>query len=376
MFFGTRPEGIKLAPVIACLRRNASFTTIVVSTGQHDEMLTQVVRTFGIRVDHHLSVMEPDQALASLTARLLSRVDECLQLVRPDMALVQGDTTTVLATSLAAFYRGVAVGHVEAGLRTGNLRSPFPEEANRLLAGRIATLHFAPTEAARQNLLAEAVPPASVMVTGNTVVDALLLETARQDNAAVSGEIDHRLARTLGDSWPQIPFVLITGHRRESFGAGFARVCEAVRRLAERFPDHQFIYPVHLNPNVRSAVMGLLGGLPTVRLLPPLDYAAFVRLMRRCRLILTDSGGIQEEGPALGKPVLVMRDTTERPEGVRAGTAALVGTDADAIVRAVTELLSDSAAYAAMSTAQNPYGDGRAAERIVGRIRRYFRADS
>lgn len=372
VFLGTRPEGIKLAPVIAGLRADPSIETIVVSTGQHNEMLKQVVQIFGIRVDRDLQVMRPDQTLASLTSRLITRIDEALDAARPAMALVQGDTTTVLAAALACYYRGVPVGHVEAGLRTGDLNSPFPEEANRLLASRLAALHFAPTALAQENLLAEGVRPDRIVVTGNTVIDALFMELARQADAEVAHEIDRQLAPELGAVWSETPFVLITGHRRENFGDGFVGICEGIRVLAERFPDVRFVYPVHLNPNVRGPVMDRLGSLANVHLLEPVDYPSFVRLMQKCRLVLTDSGGVQEEAPSLGKPVLVMRNTTERPEGVDAGTARLVGTDASTIVDAVTQLLSDDAAYAAMANAQNPYGDGHATERILGMIHEYL----
>ena len=368
VFLGTRPEGIKLAPVIAALRADPAVETVVVSTGQHDELLDQVVRIFGIHVDHHLAVMQPDQTLASLTSRLLTRIDAVLDAARPAMALVQGDTTTVLAAALACFYRAIPVGHVEAGLRTGDLRSPFPEEANRVLASRLSTLHFAPTEAARRNLLAEGVAPERVLVTGNTVIDALFMELARQADATVASGIDRGLAAVLGDSWPGAPLVLITGHRRENFGGGFIGICDAIRLLAARFPGMQFVYPVHLNPNVRGPVMERLAGLPNVHLLPPVDYPVFVRLMQHCRLVLTDSGGVQEEAPSLGKPVLVMRNTTERPEGIEAGTARLVGTEPATIVAAVSELLSSEAAYQAMANARNPYGDGQSAARIVRAI--------
>ena len=372
VFLGTRPEGIKLAPVIAALRADPSVEPVVVSTGQHDELLDQVVRIFDIRVDHHLAVMQPDQTLASLTARLLTRIDSVLDAARPALALVQGDTTTVLAAALACFYRAVPVGHVEAGLRTGDLQSPFPEEANRVLASRLATLHFAPTESARRNLLAEGVAPDRVFVTGNTVIDALFMELARQADVAVARAIDRDLAAVLAEAWPEAPIVLITGHRRENFGDGFIGICEAIRLLAARFPAVRFVYPVHLNPNVRGPVMERLAGLPNVYLLAPVDYPAFVRLMRQCRLVLTDSGGVQEEAPAIGKPVLVMRDTTERPEGIEAGTARLVGTEPATIVAAVSELLSDETAYQAMANAQNPYGDGQASDRIVRAIQAHL----
>jgi len=369
---GTRPEGIKLAPVIAALRAEPRVETVVVATGQHREMLAQVVRVFGLEVDLDLAVMQHDQTLASLTARLITKVDEFLQSQKPDIALVQGDTTTVLSAALACFYRKIAIGHVEAGLRTGNLQSPFPEEANRKLAAPLVTLHFAPTETARQNLLDEGIPDASISVTGNTVIDALYMEVERQRAPELRKDIDRQLAEILGSDWASVPYVLLTGHRRENFGEGFAQICDAIGRLAARFPDHRFVYPVHLNPNVKGPVYERVGALPNVRLVPPQEYRLFVALMQQSRLLLTDSGGVQEEAPSLGKPVLVMRDTTERPEGVDAGTVKLVGANADRIVEEVSRLLSDPSAYQAMAEAKNPYGDGHAAERIVRRILEHF----
>jgi UDP-N-acetylglucosamine 2-epimerase (non-hydrolysing) len=372
-FIGTRPEAVKLAPVVAKLRDTADFRCTVVATGQHKEMFRQVAETFGIAVDADLDVMRPNQSLAGLTARLIERIDGCLESVRPDMALVQGDTTTVLAASLACFYRRIPIGHVEAGLRTGNIWSPFPEEVNRKLAAPLVTLHFAPTEAARAALLHEAVPEDAISVTGNTVVDALRIEIARQtNNIALRGRIDKELCLTVGDDWAHVPMVLITGHRRENFGHGIEQICTAIAALAERFPNHRFVYPVHLNPNVLEHVNRLLGHLQNVRLIAPQGYSNFVTLMTYCRLVLTDSGGVQEEAPSLGKPILVMRDTTERPEGVAAGTAILTGPDAAPIVAHATRLLTDEAVYGSMAAAKNPYGDGHAAERIVERIRRYF----
>jgi UDP-N-acetylglucosamine 2-epimerase (non-hydrolysing) len=376
VFMGTRPEAVKLAPVVAALRSTADFRCTVVATGQHKEMFHQVAETFGIAVDADLDVMRPNQSLAGLTARLIDGVDGWLGSARPDMALVQGDTTTVLATALVCFYRRIPIGHVEAGLRTGNIWSPFPEEVNRKLATPLVSLHFAPTEAARAALLREAIPEESISVTGNTVIDALRIEVAAQDSdAALRDRLGEELSQLIGSDWAQVPKVLITGHRRENFGEGIEQICKAIATLAERFADHRFVYPVHLNPNVLVHVNRLLGGLPNVKLIPPQGYRNFVALMAHSRLVLTDSGGVQEEAPSLGKPVLVMRDTTERPEGVAAGTAHLTGTNAEAIVRHATRLLTDEAAYRSMATARNPYGDGYAAERIVKRIRRYFRED-
>jgi UDP-N-acetylglucosamine 2-epimerase (non-hydrolysing) len=373
VFMGTRPEAIKLAPVVAALRGAADLGCTVVSTGQHKEMLRQVTDVFGIEVDLDLDVMRPNQTLAGLTSRLMESIDACLERQHPDLALVQGDTTTVLVAALACFYRRIPIGHVEAGLRTGNIWSPFPEEVNRKLATPLVSLHFAPTESARQALLREGISDSTIAVTGNTVIDALQMEVARQESdAAVREPLDASLSRLIAPDWAEVPFVLITGHRRENFGGGFDQICEAIVALAKRFPQMRFVYPVHLNPNVQVHVNRMLGGLPRVHLIAPQDYRAFVRLMSRCRLLLTDSGGVQEEAPSLGKPVMVMRDTTERPEGVAAGTALLTGANAANIVAETTRLLTDEPAYRAMATAKNPYGDGHATGRIMDRIRRFL----
>jgi UDP-N-acetylglucosamine 2-epimerase (non-hydrolysing) len=373
VFMGTRPEAIKLAPVVAALRDAPDLECTVVATGQHKEMFQQVADQFGFAVKADLDVMRPNQTLAQLTARLMDGIDGWLGTAHPDLALVQGDTTTVLVAALACFYRRIPIGHVEAGLRTGNIWSPFPEEVNRRLATPLVSLHFAPTSAARDALLREGIPDDGIVVTGNTVIDALRMEVAtQQSDERLRGEIDHDLEQLLGTDWAKVPFVLITGHRRENFGIGIEQICEAIATLASRFPDHRFIYPVHLNPNVKVHVNRLLGELRNVRLIAPQGYRNFVRLMSRCRLVLTDSGGVQEEAPSLGKPVLVMRDTTERPEGVAAGTALLTGPHAAAIVENAARLLTDPAAYAKMANAKNPYGDGYAAQRIVERIRRFF----
>ena len=375
VFMGTRPEAIKLAPVVAALRGSNDFRCTVVATGQHKEMFRQVAETFGFEVDADLAVMRPNQSLAELTARLMDGIDGWLGSAQPDMALVQGDTTTVLVASLACFYRRIPIGHVEAGLRTGSIWSPFPEEANRRLATPLVAIHFAPTDAARVALLREAVPEETISVTGNTVIDALRIEVAAQaGDAALSARIDEELSLLVGADWAQVPLILVTGHRRENFGEGIEQICQAIAMLADRFPDHRFVYPVHLNPHVLEHVHRLLGNLLNVRLIAPQNYRNFVALMARCRLVLTDSGGVQEEAPSLGKPVLVMRDTTERPEGVAAGTAILTGPNARAIVQHAARLLTDEAAYRTMATARSPYGDGYAAERIVEGIRRYFAA--
>ncbi|MDD9944553.1 MAG: UDP-N-acetylglucosamine 2-epimerase (non-hydrolyzing) [Myxococcales bacterium] len=372
VFIGTRPEAIKMAPVIRALSEADDFTPVVISTGQHREMLQQVIDLFEIKTDLELDVMRPNQTLAGLTSRLITECDSALAQVEPDMAMVQGDTTTVMAAALCSFYRGIAVGHVEAGLRTGNLRAPFPEEANRVLAGRLTTLHFPPTPRAQQNLEREGVEVGQILVTGNTVIDALHMEVARQERPAVRAQIDESLRGLIGADWRSRPNVLITGHRRESFGAGFEAICGALGTLAERFPDHRFIYPVHLNPNVKGPVYATLGNRDNILLVPPQAYQEFVALMHASTVVLTDSGGVQEEAPGLGKPVLVMRETTERPEGVEAGTVKLVGTDQARIVDEVSRLFTDEAAYNDMARAENPYGDGKAAPRIVERLRAYL----
>jgi UDP-N-acetylglucosamine 2-epimerase (non-hydrolysing) len=373
VFIGTRPEAIKMAPVVAALEQSQHFQPLVVNTGQHRELIEQVIHLFGIRVDRDLAVMQPNQSLAPLMARLLERIDAALAELEPDMVLAQGDTSTVFATALTAFYRQIPLGHVEAGLRTGNLRSPFPEEANRILTTPLTSLHFAPTTAAADNLRREHIDEQRIIVTGNTVIDALFMELERQRQLEVQQQLASRLRERIGPDYGQRPFVLITGHRRENFGAGFDQICDALATLAARFTDHLFIYPVHLNPNVQTVVNRRLGEIENIRLIAPQPYSEFVALLAACRLALSDSGGVQEEAPSLGKPVLVMRDTTERPEGIAAGTAKLVGASATAITTEVSRLLEDTAAYRAMSEAVNPYGDGHAAERIVAAIERFFR---
>ena len=373
VFMGTRPEAIKMAPVVAALKQHDGLRCRVIATGQHREMFRQVAEQLGFEADVDLDAMQPNQTLAGLTARLMGKIDGWLEQGSPDMALVQGDTTTVLVAALACFYRRIPIGHVEAGLRTGNIWAPFPEEANRRLASRIVSLHFAPTPSAKSALVREGVAETDIEVTGNTVIDTLFMELERQKNPDVHTPIEQTLSASVGPDWAERPFVLITGHRRENFGEGFEQIGQAIRQLALRYPDLRFVYPVHLNPNVQEPVNRLLSGISNVSLIAPQGYRTFVALMSRCRLILTDSGGVQEEAPSLAKPVLVMRDTTERPEGVEAGTARLVGSDADGIVRAVSELLDDGTAYAAMANAVNPYGDGRAAGRIVTRIDRFLR---
>lgn len=371
VLIGTRPEAIKMAPVIAALRHDAELEPYVINAGQHREMIEQVVRLFGIEVDADLAAMEPGQTLAGLTSRLVERIDQALEASKPDMVLVQGDTTTVLCAALASFYRKIPIGHVEAGLRTGNIHSPFPEEANRRLVSPLVTLHFAPTETARQALLAERVPDDSIFVTGNTVIDALLTEVRRQENEEVRGALHCEFAELLGADWREHPMILVTGHRRENFGTGFESICDALAELSALRPDVRIVYPVHLNPQVKGVVHARLGEYENIRLIPPQPYSQFVALAKACTLILTDSGGVQEEAPSLGKPVLVMRESTERPEGVEAGAVKLVGPHAKRIVAETLRLLTDQAAYDAMARVSNPYGDGHAAGRIVEAIRRY-----
>jgi len=368
VILGTRPEGVKLAPVILALQKQKGIRCQVCSTGQHKEMLGQVLRIFGIKPQHDLKLMRHNQTLASLTARAIEALDDHLLNEKPDLILAQGDTTTVFCAALTAFYRHIPFGHVEAGLRTGDLQAPWPEEANRVLATRLTELHFAPTTGSRDNLLKEGVSKNKIVVTGNTVIDALRLATGMiaKKAPAVPG-----LAEKV---WGQ-RMVLITGHRRENFGSGFEDICKAIGDLAKRFKDTAFVYPVHLNPNVREPVGRLLGlqeGLTNVHLIEPQEYLPFVRLMAASRVILTDSGGVQEEAPGLGKPVLVMRDVTERHEAVKAGTVKLVGTDRGRIVREMSRLLTDDSAYRRMSRAHNPYGDGKAAPRIVEACMRFL----
>lgn len=353
-----------MAPVVRAIDATHGLDGRVCVTGQHRDMLDPVLEIFQIRPDHDLDLMQPGQDLTDLTCRILQGLKRIFVAERPDMVLVHGDTTTTFATTLAAFYAQIPVGHVEAGLRTGDLAAPFPEEANRVLTDRLCRLFFAPTALSRSHLLAEGVPEDRIFVTGNTVIDALLMVRDR-----VRAEPLERYATPLGSALDAVasarPLVLITGHRRESFGAGFQSICRAIRTLARRFPEASFVYPVHLNPNVQGPVREHLSDQPNVYLLPPLDYEPFVRLMDRATIVLTDSGGIQEEAPSLGKPVLVMREVTERPEGVEAGTVALVGTSEDRIVEGVSLLFQDRVHYDAMSRASNPYGDGQASARIV-----------
>ncbi len=364
--FGTRPEAIKMAPLVHALAKDPHFEAKVCVTAQHREMLDQVLHLFSIVPDYDLNIMSPGQGLTEITCRILQGLKPILESFKPDVVLVHGDTTTTIATSLAAFYQRIAVGHVEAGLRTGDLNSPWPEEGNRMLTGRLATWHFAPTQNSRQNLRDENTADEQIFVTGNTVIDALFWVRDRvMADETLRGELTARYP-FLGNGKKMI---LVTGHRRESFGKGFEQICEALAEIAAQNRDVQIVYPVHLNPNVSEPVNRILGHVDNVILIEPQDYLPFVWLMNHAWLILTDSGGIQEEAPSLGKPVLVMRDTTERPEAVEAGTVRLVGTDRQDIFKQVTRLLHDDDEYQAMSRAHNPYGDGNACKRILDALK-------
>ena len=352
---GTRPEAIKMAPLVLALREQPWADVRVLATAQHRQMLDQVLDVFGIVPDIDLDIMQPGQALTTLTARLLLKLDDVLKDERPDIVLLQGDTTTVMSVALACFYHRIPIGHVEAGLRTGDLDNPFPEEMNRIVAGRLARWHFAPTATSRDNLLREGFAPEQVFVTGNTVIDALQQVAGRDLDLGVDVDPDKRL-------------VLVTAHRRENFGEPFRAICRAIRELADTNPDTAFLYPVHPNPNILEPARELLSGHPRITLCAPLDYLPFVAAMKRAHVILTDSGGVQEEAPALGKPVLVLRHETERPEAVDAGVVKLVGTDHGAIVAETNRLLRDGAAWRAMARGVSPYGDGRACARIVGHL--------
>ncbi len=360
--FGTRPEAIKMAPLVHALNKDCRFEAKVCVTAQHREMLDQVLELFEIKPDYDLNLMKSGQDLTDITCGILNGLKPVLSEFKPDYVLVHGDTATTLSTTLAAYYQQIKVGHVEAGLRTGNIYSPWPEEGNRKLTGAIAALHFAPTETSKKNLLEENIDEDKISITGNTVIDALFDVIERIES---NPELTSSLQKQFNFLAEDKPFVLITGHRRESFGGGFERICDAISRMARAFPNVEFVYPMHLNPNVRGPVNRLLANLDNVFLIEPLDYLPFVYLMNRAYVLLTDSGGIQEEAPSLGKPVLVMRDTTERPEALDAGTVKLVGTDVNTIVTELTKLLSCEKAYKSMSFAHNPYGDGNACENIL-----------
>lgn len=376
LVFGTRPEAIKMAPLVKEFQKHPDkFQTIVCVTGQHRQMLDQVLEIFDIRPDFDLDIMKQGQDLYDVTARVLTGMRDVLSEARPDVVLVHGDTTTSTAAALAAFYQQIPVGHVEAGLRTHNIYSPWPEEMNRQITGRIATHHFAPTPLSRENLMAEGVSADRIAATGNTVIDALymVVDKIRRDT-----DLGCRLGTELKSAGYDVDrlsggrkMVLITGHRRENFGDGFISMCRAIKALTEKYPDVDFVYPMHLNPNVRKAIHEVFGenltGLGNMFFIEPLEYLSFVYLMEKSTIVLTDSGGIQEEAPGLGKPVLVMRDTTERPEALAAGTVKLVGTDYDRIVHEVSRLLDDAGYYENMSQAVNPYGDGKASQRIVNK---------
>ncbi len=359
--FGTRPEAIKMAPLALSLSADSRFEAKVCVTGQHRQMLDQVLELFELMPDFDLNIMKPGQDLTDVTTAILLGMKQVFAEFRPDVVLVHGDTATTFATTLAAYYHQIPVAHVEAGLRTGNIYSPWPEEGNRKLTGALAAIHFAPTETSRQNLLREGITK-GIEVTGNTVIDALLKVVAKLD---LDTELQQHFLKQFAFLREDSRLVLVTGHRRESFGGGFERICQALADTAKAFPDIEIVYPVHLNPNVREPVNRLLAGIDNVYLIEPLDYLPFVYLMNRSYLILTDSGGIQEEAPSLGKPVLVMRDTTERPEAVEAGTVTLVGTEVDMIVKNISKLLTDEVSYQRMSFAHNPYGDGKACSRIL-----------
>ena len=377
LVFGTRPEAIKMAPLVKEFQKRPNeFQTIVCVTGQHREMLDQVLHIFEITPDYDLNIMKQGQDLYDVTARVLLGMRDVLKEARPDVVLVHGDTTTSTAAALAAFYQQIPVGHVEAGLRTHNIYSPWPEEMNRQLTGRLATYHFAPTPLSRHNLLTEGVPENHITVTGNTVIDALYMVVDKIKRDKV---LDAELEKLLKQSGYDVnrlsagkKLVLITGHRRENFGDGFISMCRAIKTLTEKYPEVDFIYPMHLNPNVRKPIHEVFGedlsGLGNMFFIEPLEYLSFVYLMEKSTIVLTDSGGIQEEAPGLGKPVLVMRDTTERPEALEAGTVKLVGTDYDKIIKEVSALIEDREYYERMSKAVNPYGDGKACERIVSKI--------
>lgn len=362
LVFGTRPEAIKMAPLVKTLQTHTAFEVKVCVTAQHRQMLDQVLKLFDIQPDFDLNLMQPGQDLTDISRGVLLGLKAVLAQWRADTVLVHGDTSTTFAGALAAFYQRIPVGHVEAGLRTGNLQAPWPEEANRKLTGVLTQWHFAPTATSRGNLLSEGVPSGSIHVTGNTVIDALLQVRAKIVNSTT---LRQQFDQDFSFLDPHKRLVLVTGHRRENFGDGFERICQALARIAQNHADVQVIYPVHLNPQVQEPVRRLLGGMDNIHLIEPLDYLPFVYLMDKSTLILTDSGGIQEEAPSLGKPVLVMRDTTERPEAVEAGTVRLVGTDVDKIATQAGTLLTDTQAYQAMAFAHNPYGDGQACRRIA-----------
>lgn len=360
--FGTRPEVIKMAPVVKALEASSSIDAYVCTTSQHRQMQDQMMALFDLRANFDLDIMKHGQTISYVASAVLAKLNALFSKESFDFVLVHGDTTTSFAAAFAAFNHGIPVGHVEAGLRTYDLKAPFPEEANRQLTGRIASWHFSPTELSKQCLLNEGVSESEILVTGNTVIDALFYMKEKIEKDALEIKLDASVADLLQKA---VPYVLITGHRRESFGDGFLNICEAIKTLAVQYSDWHFIYPVHLNPNVQKPVQEILNGLSNVHLIEPVDYAPFIHLMAHAKIVLTDSGGVQEEAPSLGKPVLVMREVTERPEGVNAGTAKLVGNDRYNIINEVSRLIDDELEYSKMANAANPYGDGNASERIV-----------
>ncbi len=374
--FGTRPEAIKMAPLYRHLKHKSDkFDVRLCSTGQHREMLNQVLELFDILPDINLNVMKPSHDLFDVTSAVLTGMRDAIKSYQPDLLLVHGDTTTTLAASLAGFYLGVDIGHVEAGLRTHNLQHPFPEEFNRQTCSTISKWHFAPTKLSQENLCNENINDEQIIVTGNTVIDALFwvlehIETTPKKAQLLTDQIN----ASLPFDWKQEKYILITGHRRENFGEGFINICEAIKSLAQKYKNIHFIYPVHLNPNVQTPVNALLNDIPNIHLIAPLDYEPFIYLLKHSHIVLTDSGGIQEEAPSLGKPVLVMRDTTERPEAVQAGTVKLVGTDKEKIIQSVCSLIDDETQYKIMSQAINPYGDGKAVKRIVAFLEAHYSA--
>ena len=370
LVFGTRPEAIKMAPLCCAFEKQNDFETVICVTAQHREMLDQVLSLFELVPDIDLNIMQQGQDLYDITSRVLLGMRDVLVAERPDVVLVHGDTSTTFATSVAAFYAGILIGHVEAGLRTNDLSAPFPEEFNRQITGLVTAFHFCPTDRSRINLLNEGKAEQDIYITGNTVIDALhwALNKIEVENQ-VRSSLDEKLNKDLGFNFHRDRFVLITGHRRENFGSGFLNICKAIKTAAQRNPGVHFVYPVHLNPNVLKPVNEILSGLNNVHLIEPLDYLPFVYLLSHCYLVLTDSGGIQEEAPSLGKPVLVMRNVTERPEAVDAGTVKLVGSSQDKISESIQNLLDDQELYGRMSNAHNPYGDGQACSRIVGILR-------
>ncbi len=373
LVFGTRPEAIKMAPLVHAFRRSRIFDPFVCVTGQHREMLDQVLNMFDIHPDFDLNVMRPGQDLIDVTSDVLIGIKSVISSNHPELILVHGDTTTAMTSALAGFYSGISVGHVEAGLRTFNIHSPYPEEFNRQFISRVADLHFAPTEKSRRNLLNEGVNSSVVTVTGNTVIDALFWAISRiETNDDIKNSILKKLNKVLKFDYQFSKFILITGHRRENFGAGFQNICTSIAELAKKYKNIHFVYPVHLNPKVRNVVFEQLSSIDNIHLIDPLEYEPFIYLLKHCYFVLTDSGGIQEEAPSLGKPVLVMRSLTERPEGVESGNIKLIGTDVIKIVFEVSLLLDSQADYQQMACAENPYGDGKASDKILSAIQKHF----